>query len=98
MKVNEDDIRQVAQVSKLALTEDEVKYMMEDIQASFQYVADKLSALDTEHVCDMDQVTTNKNVFRDDVCKDSLEREEILRNASEKENGYFKVPKVMEGN
>ncbi|MPN62212.1 Aspartyl/glutamyl-tRNA(Asn/Gln) amidotransferase subunit C [bioreactor metagenome] len=38
-----------------------------------------------------------KNVMRADEAKPSLARELALSNAPEQENGYFKVPKIMEG-
>ena len=37
-----------------------------------------------------------QNVFREDVVKPSLPREEALQNAPLQEDGYFKVPKVLE--
>ena len=36
------------------------------------------------------------NVFREDIVKSSLARDAALSNAPVKENGYFKVPKVLE--
>jgi aspartyl/glutamyl-tRNA(Asn/Gln) amidotransferase C subunit len=54
--------------------------------------------LDTDGVKPMEQVSSNQNIFRDDKCEHSLEQQEVLKNASVNEKGYFKVPRVMEGN
>ena len=44
----------------------------------------------------MAHVLPIKNVFREDVVKPSLDRELALSNAPLKEDGYFKVPKIIE--
>ena len=54
--------------------------------------------MDTDGVKPMEQVSSNQNIFRDDKCENSLEQQEVLKNASVNEKGYFKVPRVMEGN
>ena len=98
MKITEKDIMDIADMSKLALTDEEVKSMTEDLQTIFHCFKKKLSNLDTDGVKPMEQVSSNQNIFRDDKFEHSLEQQEVLKNASVNEKGYFKVPRVMEGN
>jgi aspartyl-tRNA(Asn)/glutamyl-tRNA(Gln) amidotransferase subunit C len=58
---------------------------------------DVLGELDTENVKPTAHVLPLKNVFREDVVKPSLDRDLALSNAPEREDGYFKVPKILEG-
>ena len=58
--------------------------------------ANALNALDTEGVPVREHLVPTSNVFREDVVKESLSREAALSNAPLKEDGYFKVPKVLE--
>ncbi|MBQ1613274.1 MAG: Asp-tRNA(Asn)/Glu-tRNA(Gln) amidotransferase subunit GatC, partial [Selenomonas sp.] len=55
-----------------------------------------LSELDTENVKPTTYALPMQNVFRKDEVKESLDREAALANAPLKEDGYFKVPKVLE--
>ncbi|MBQ1460860.1 MAG: Asp-tRNA(Asn)/Glu-tRNA(Gln) amidotransferase subunit GatC, partial [Selenomonas sp.] len=57
---------------------------------------DNLSELDTENVKPTTYALPMQNVFRKDEVKASLDREAALANAPLKEDGYFKVPKVLE--
>ena len=57
---------------------------------------DNLSKVDTENVKPTTYALPMQNVFREDVVKPSLPREAALANAPLQEDGYFKVPKVLE--
>ena len=57
---------------------------------------DTLNELDTEGIEPMSHVFPVNNVFREDVVKESLSRELALSNAPLKDDGYFRVPKVLE--
>jgi aspartyl-tRNA(Asn)/glutamyl-tRNA(Gln) amidotransferase subunit C len=79
----------------LNLTEEEKdKFTLE--MASIIEFADKLNELDTEGIEPTAHVIPIQNVFREDEVRPSYDREEILKNAPEKEDGCFKVPKIVE--
>jgi aspartyl-tRNA(Asn)/glutamyl-tRNA(Gln) amidotransferase subunit C len=59
--------------------------------------ADVLNKVNVTGVQPTAHVLPIKNVMRPDTALPSLPREEALANAPEQENGYFRVPKVMEG-
>ena len=60
------------------------------------YSMNKLNELNTDDVQPMEHVLPVRNVFREDICEQSFDREDILKNAPEKSEGCFLVPKVVE--
>ena len=95
MKVTSKDVENVAVLSRLAIPESEVQTYTGHLNALLEYM-DVLGELDTENVKPTAHVLPLKNVFREDVVKPSLDRELALSNAPEREDGYFKVPKILE--
>ena len=96
MKITRKDVENVALLSRLEIGEAEIEKYTGHLNAFLEY-ADVLVGLDTEGVQPTAHVLPLKNVFRADEVKPSLDRELALSNAPEKENGYFKVPKIVEG-
>ena len=67
--------------------------------ALLDYIVDfvnRLQQVDTENVAPTAHVLPVQNVFREDVVKPSLDRELALSNAPQQEDGYFRVPKILE--
>ena len=95
MKVTKEMIENVANLARLNLSEQEKEKLTIDMANIITYV-DKLNELDTSNVPQTAHVLPIKNVFRADVVHPSYDREEILSNAPSKENGCYKVPKVIE--
>ena len=85
----------MAVLSRLSIPEAEQKKYIEQMDAILTYM-DNLSAVDTENVNPTTYALPMSNVFREDIVKSSLARDAALSNAPVKENGYFKVPKVLE--
>lgn len=96
MKVTRKDVESVALLSRLEIPETEIEAYTANLNAFLEY-ADVLAGVDTENVKPTAHVLPLKNVFREDVVQPSLPRELALSNAPEQENGYFKVPKIVEG-
>ena len=96
MKINRQDVETVALLSRLEMTPEELEAYAGQLNAILEY-ADILNKLDTKGVEPTAHVLPLKNVMRPDEVKLSLPRELALANAPEAEDGYFKVPKIMEG-
>ncbi len=96
MKITEKEIQYVADLARLNLTQDETDKLVTDMESIIRYSMDKLSDLDTENVEPMEHVLPIRNVLREDIRTSSYGREEILKNAPEKSEGCFIVPKVLE--
>lgn len=95
MKVSKKDVENVAVLSRLKIADDKMDKYLEEFNNFLEYV-DVLQKVDTENVKPTAHVLPLQNVFREDVVKPSLDREKALANAPEKENGYFKVPRIIE--
>jgi aspartyl-tRNA(Asn)/glutamyl-tRNA(Gln) amidotransferase subunit C len=95
MKITRETIEHVAQLARLNLTEAEIVKLTSEMENIISYV-DKLNELDTSNIQPTAHVMPLKNVFREDVAKESYDREKLLANAPSKENGCVQVPKVVE--
>ncbi|KZE67453.1 MULTISPECIES: Asp-tRNA(Asn)/Glu-tRNA(Gln) amidotransferase subunit GatC [Paenibacillus] len=95
MNISKEDVRHVARLSRLNLTEAEEETMTGQLNAILHY-AEKLNELDTEQVKPTTHVLHVSNVMRDDEVRESLTHEQVMRNAPEEEDGQFKVPAVLE--
>ncbi|WP_025690310.1 Asp-tRNA(Asn)/Glu-tRNA(Gln) amidotransferase subunit GatC [Paenibacillus zanthoxyli] len=95
MSITVKDVQHVARLARLHLSPEEEATFTEQMNAILQY-AEKLSGLNTEGVQPTTHVLHVSNVMREDVVKESLTLEEALLNASEEEDGQFKVPAVLE--
>ncbi|AHM67874.1 Asp-tRNA(Asn)/Glu-tRNA(Gln) amidotransferase subunit GatC [Paenibacillus polymyxa] len=95
MNISKEDVRHVARLSRLNLTETEEETMTGQLNAILHY-AEKLNELDTEQVKPTTHVLHVSNVMRDDEVRESLTHEQVMRNAPEEEDGQFKVPAVLE--
>lgn len=95
MKVTRDDVENVAWLSRLSISEADMDKNIKELSDFLEYV-DKLKDVDTENVAPTAHVLPLKNVFREDVVKPSLDRTLALSNAPDQEDGYFRVPKIIE--
>lgn len=95
MSITVKDVEHVANLARLALTEEEKEQFTGQLNAILKY-ADKLNELDTAGVEPTSHVLPLSNVMRDDVPAKSLPIAKVLRNAPEAEDDQFKVPAVLE--
>lgn len=96
MKVTKEVLQNVAVLSRLSIPAAEEETYLGQLDKFLTYV-DNLATVDTENVKPTTYALPIENVFREDEVKESLDREAALANAPLKEDGYFKVPKVLEG-
>ena len=97
MKISEDEVRYVAALANLSLTEEEVGKLRGDLDGILELM-DRLNAVDVEGVEPMTQVLAagEGDTLREDVVQPPLGNEAALANAPQSGAGYFKVPKVIE--
>jgi aspartyl-tRNA(Asn)/glutamyl-tRNA(Gln) amidotransferase subunit C len=98
MKLSQEDVRRVAELGNLALTDEEIARMVQDLNGILTHI-DKLNELDTSGVEPMTQVQFDAEetaTLREDRERPTLPNAEALANAPLAGNGYFKVPKVIE--
>jgi aspartyl-tRNA(Asn)/glutamyl-tRNA(Gln) amidotransferase subunit C len=98
LKITEDEVRYVADLANLRLTEEEVHRMSHDLGDILTHV-EQLNELDTSDVEPMAQVVFPADetaTLREDVPRHPLGNEAALANAPMSGGGYFKVPLVIE--
>ena len=86
------DVRYVANLARLKLTDDEVSLFEGQLAGILRYMA-SLRETKTEDTGDS---APTSNEFRDDIAKDCFSAEEALRNAPRQRDHLFIVPKVVE--
>lgn len=92
--ISEKEIEHIAWLAKIQLSNEEKKLYTEQINSILEYfkIIDELNTGETPPTFNVLGLT---NIFRDDVVKPSLLRGEALKNASRKERGYIKAPKII---
>ena len=93
--LTEAEVRHIATLSRLQLSDEEVAMMMKELSAIVGYV-DQLREVDVEGVDPTAHAVDVKNVFRDDVVRESIGSDRAVANAPQNEDSYFKVPKVLD--
>ncbi|MHC4476537.1 MAG: Asp-tRNA(Asn)/Glu-tRNA(Gln) amidotransferase subunit GatC [Planctomycetota bacterium] len=94
-RIDAGQVRKVAKLSRLELTEAEVEEFTGHLSAILEYV-EKMNELDTDNVEPLAHCLPVSNVFRTDQVKESLGTEKALANAPQQDGEFFKVPKILD--
>ena len=95
MSVNADQVRHVATLARIAMSDAEVEAMVPEFNNILGWV-EQLAEVDTEGVEPLATVIDQKLRLRDDLVDDGDCRDNILANAPDAQHGFFAVPKVIE--
>ncbi|MCB9372709.1 MAG: Asp-tRNA(Asn)/Glu-tRNA(Gln) amidotransferase subunit GatC [Microthrixaceae bacterium] len=90
-KITRDDVAHVADLARLALSDDELEQFTGQLAAVLDHAAD-VEALDVADVPPTSHPVPLENVLRDDVVTPSLDRAEVLAQAPAVEDDRFRVP------
>src|SRR5580765_5205911 len=89
------DVEHVAQLARLALTDDEIERLTVELGAVLEHAAD-VASLDLADVPPTAHPLPLRNVLRDDDVRPSLDRNEVLAAAPAAEDGRFRVPRILD--
>lgn len=95
MKLSLEQVEYIAVLARLNLTEAEKQKYGEQISGILDYV-EKLQSVDTENIVETSQVTGLINVIEEDIIEEFGREQELVKCAPEHEDGYIKIPKVLE--
>lgn len=95
MKINKATLQKIGHLARLEIDEKDVPKMVEDMSKMISFV-EKLNEVDTEGVEPLTTMSHEINSLRDDEVKDQLTKQEVLKNAPQKDANFFRVPKVLE--
>lgn len=93
--VDTAEVRRIAQLARLPLSDAEAEAMVHDLSAILAHVA-RLNELDTQHVAATAHAVDLPANLRADVCQPSMAVEQGLRNAPQRIGDGFGVPKVID--
>ena len=95
MALSADEVRYIAKLARVALTDDEVARLEGQISNILDHFQ-MLNEIDTEGVPPTAQSFELHNVTRDDVTRPSFPPDEVLRNAPRREDDYLRVRGVLD--
>ena len=90
-KISEQEVRKIAELSRLSLSNDELKKRTEDMNNILNYM-DTLNEIDTDNVEELYNVNDMSNQLRDDTFEQSLEKKYVLKNSPSSNDDYIEVP------
>ena len=95
-KIGTTEVERIARLARIGLSVEETARMSVELGRIVEFV-EQLQAVDIEGVEPADQVTGLVDVWREDVVKPSMEREQLLSNAPAQKDGYIVVKRVLNG-
>jgi len=96
MRLSREDVEHVAALARLGLTAAEIGRLQDQLSMILDQIA-ILDRLDTAAIPPTAQVTALANVWRDDIDRPSLPREQVLANAPRQSDGFLEVHAVLGG-
>lgn len=98
MRISKDDVKYIANLARLGLTDAEVDSLQTQLEVVLAYI-DKLKKVDEVDVSKTQALTNAlyvKNVYRPDNAKVSLDPRKVIASSPDHEGNFFKVPKIIE--
>lgn len=95
MKIDKATLQKIAHLSRLEIDPNKEDQHIKDLEEVLTWV-EKLNELDTDGVEPLTNMSFEVNAFRTDEVSNTIEHERALRNAPDKDEDHFKVPKVLE--
>ena len=95
MKLSIEEVRHVAELAKLELSDEDINHYAVQLSAILDY-AEQIQDVDTSSVPPTPYVLPLCNVMRDDTLGECLPNEAAIANAADAKNGYFRVRAIFE--
>ena len=96
MSLSKDDVKKIAALSRIGMSDDEIEKYRKDLSATLDYFK-KLEELDTEKIEPIGHITGMENGVRSDKERDfgKIGKDAILKNAPKTKNGQVKVKSIL---
>lgn len=95
MELSREEVRNIAELAKLDLTDEEVTLYAGQLSNILGYF-ERLQQLDTSHIPPTASVLPLKNVLRSDTPSQPLTPEQVVANAPDAEDNQFRVSAVLD--
>ena len=93
-KISEQEVKKIAELSRLSLTNEELKKRTKDMNNILDYM-DTLNEIDTENVKELYNVHDMNNSLREDSYESSLDKKDVLANSPNSNSDYIEVPLIV---
>jgi aspartyl-tRNA(Asn)/glutamyl-tRNA(Gln) amidotransferase subunit C len=95
--ITEETVTHVAKLARLALTPEETHQYAKEL-SKILHMVDQLGELDLASDA-LDALAAEPTTYRDDEVTEKIPRDQLLANAPQEEDGFFRVPQILdEGN
>lgn len=94
MSLRADEVRKVAELARLELSDADLDTMAKQLSAIVNYI-DQLQQVNTDGVEPLAHALDLHDVFREDVPGQSLSEDEALANAPARKDNFYRVPAVF---
>jgi len=95
MSINKETVKKISKLARISVSDQQASVLEKNLNSILSFV-NQLNELNTEKIQLILTNSSQKLIMRDDVVKVSNQKEDILKNAPEKNNSYYIVPKVVE--
>ncbi len=95
MPLTPEEVRHIARLARVGLSDDEMPRLQSQLSQILDYFR-RLQEVDTENVPPTAQTLAMHNVMRDDEPQPSMDKEEVLANAPQREDDHFRVRAILE--
>jgi aspartyl-tRNA(Asn)/glutamyl-tRNA(Gln) amidotransferase subunit C len=95
MKITRTEVEHVGRLARLALSEEELDALTDNMDAILDYV-EQLNALDTDGIVPTAHAVPMENAFRSDEIRAGFTPEQALSNAPDKAESAFRVKRIIE--
>ena len=95
MPLTPEEVRHNARLARVGLSDDEVSRFQNQLSQILDYF-ERLQEVDTENVPPTAHTLAMHNVMRDDEPHPSIDKEEVLANAPQREGDHFRVRAILE--
>ena len=94
MKITKELLRKIAHLARIEIDPTKEEALMQDMEQIISWV-EKLEELDTENVEPLMHMSFEENTYREDKIRADINKEEALKNAPDRIDNFFAVPKVL---
>lgn len=94
--ISKEEVLKIAKLAKLSVGDEEIEQLTLDMSRIIEY-ADTINTSSEDEIVEFDNINNIANAFNEDVVLESYDRNEILKNREDGENGYFVIRKSLRG-
>ena len=93
--MNKNTVSKIANLAKIEIDESKIEGIAENLEKILDLVGE-MNSIDTDNINPMSHPLNLKQVMRPDEVTEQDQRENFQKNSPSIENGYYKVPKIID--